>query len=339
MPLVYRCPTGSGDRTGHDDHHRSHPQRRRHRAGVRDARCAEGPVGARAIRVPRLQPLDRRPAQPLNDPSVLGRRPGGHLARAAVRGRRQRAARPVRTQRGAESGRVRAPRARRLPDPDHRQRRGRAQGHAHRGHLHVGGRPGRPRRDRARPRLPQRLRAYPRLLLDQGRRAARRSSRRSWSGPRRGPWSTTSSRAPSPSTCAPRSASRADGAHRRHAGRQAPRRDRRAARRGPRDACRHPRSRRQLSVREHRLATARRLLRRPGPRRAGRPRRELRPGRRRRLGPARPGRRVRRDRRQHAPGRRPQPGASLAHGTLGAAIAAASRRSPRPCARSPPTAS
>ena len=97
----------AGDLPGHDDHHAPPgSQRHRHRAGLRHARRPQGAAGTRPLRVPRLQPLDQRHPLALDHPRLLGRRPGGHLPRGAVRGRRQRAAGPVRPQRGAEPGGV-----------------------------------------------------------------------------------------------------------------------------------------------------------------------------------------------------------------------------------------
>ena len=129
--------------------------------------------------------------------------------------------------------------------------------------------------------LPQRLRAHPRLLLDQGRRARARSSRRSSSAPSRAPSSTTSSPTRSPSTCmrGGRLAD-ADGAHRPHAGRQAPRRDSPSG--SPTTSRPRPAPTTATAATRSRASTrcASRLLRRARARGARRPRRELRPRRR-----------------------------------------------------------
>ena len=72
-----------GARNEHD--HGDDPQRRRHRAAVRDARRDQGGPLAREVPVPGAEPLDRRRAQPHDDPRLLRREPGGHVARRGVR--------------------------------------------------------------------------------------------------------------------------------------------------------------------------------------------------------------------------------------------------------------
>ena len=170
-------------------------------------------AGARRVPVPRPEPLDRRRAQPLDDPGLLRRRAGGHLARRGVRARCRRARGPARHRHRPQPGRGAAARARGVPDDVARLRRGRAQGPPDRGRVDARGRHGRPRRARALRRGAQRLHAHPRDLQGQGRRARRRSCARSSSAPRRArpssTWSATACRSRWPSSRAERAGGRA----------------------------------------------------------------------------------------------------------------------------------
>ena len=91
-----RPARGRNDKEETNEHDRGDdPQRRRHRAAVRDARRDQGGPLAREVPVPGAEPLDRRRAQPHDDPRLLRRQPGGHLARRGVRDRRRRAGDPA----------------------------------------------------------------------------------------------------------------------------------------------------------------------------------------------------------------------------------------------------
>ena len=105
----------------------AHPDERAGRpGGVRHDRRDQGGPEPRAVPVPRPQPLDQRRREPLDDPRLLRRRARGQLPHDGVRVHQWRAAGAARQQRGRQSGRVPAARARRLRHHDLRPARDRA---------------------------------------------------------------------------------------------------------------------------------------------------------------------------------------------------------------------
>ena len=180
------------------------PQRRQHGADVRDAGPDQGAARARAVPVPRVQPLDRGRPQSLDDPGLLRGGRGGHEPHRGVRARRGRARGPARREHRPEPGRVPAALARGLPDDVDRLRRGRPQRAAHVGRVGAHGRPGRARGVRARPGAAQRVRAHRRRLPRDGRRAGGEAAGGRGAGPRSARPSTTSS----PTACRSRCTSR-----------------------------------------------------------------------------------------------------------------------------------